>query len=164
MTGHSAATASRRGALRLVVLALTLAGFVAMHGLAPAAPGAAHCGSPAALLLAGGAHPADAHPPGAHAHPPGAHAADQPAAHRDRPVVGTPGTGVGAPEPSHPSDELVVGCLLALLTTLVALGMRLVGGRGVAVVAAPARQALSRSRTARAPPDPLFLSLCVLRL
>jgi hypothetical protein len=161
MTGYSAATGSRRRALRLVVLALTLAGFVAMHGLAPAAPGAAHCGSPAALLLAGGAHPADAHPPGAH--PPVGHPADQPAAHRDRPVVGVPGTGVGAPEPARPSDELVVGCLLALLTTLVALGMRLVGSRGVAVVAASARQAPSRSRSARAPPDPLFLSLCVLR-
>lgn len=116
-------TAPRRGVLRLVVLGLTLAGFVAMHGLASAATGEVHCGTPAALLL-----PGEAHATG-----------DQPA-------------------------HSMVGCLLALLGTLVAIARRLLGGRGPVIVFALARQASAWLHTARGPPDPLFLSLCVFRL
>ena len=58
----------------------------------------------------------------------------------------------------------MVGCLLALLGTLVAIGLRLLDGPGTGTASAPARQAMIWLRTARAPPDPLFLSLCVFRL
>jgi hypothetical protein len=155
MTGHSAmTTAPRRGVLRLVVLALTLAAFVAMHGLTAAGGGEAHCGSPAALLLTSDGHSTDGT----------TGALDPPAAHHDS----TPGddhhTGAEAPTSSHDSDELMVGCLLALLGTLVAIGLRLLDGPGTGTASAPARQALTWLRTARAPPDPLFLSLCVFRL
>ena len=147
MTGHSAMTATpRRGVLRLVVLALTLAGFVAMHGLASAGGGEAHCGSPATLLLAGDAP------------------VEQSVPRHDSPPVGAHDTRVAVPTPSHDSDELMVGCLVALLVALVAIGLRLLGGPGAVVVPALARQALAWLRTARGPPDPLFLSLCVFRL
>lgn len=134
-----------------MVLALTLTGFVAMHGLASAGGGEAHCGSPAALLLATDAHGSDG-------------AVDQPTAHHDSTLVDDHHTRAEAPTPSHGSDELMVGCLLALLATLVAIGLRLLGGRDAVVVSALARPALAWLRTARAPPDPLFLSLCVFRL
>jgi hypothetical protein len=149
MTDPSAmTTAPRRGVLRLVVLALTLAGFVTMHGLASAAADGAHCGAPAALLLTNDAHGT----------------VDQPAAHHDSALVGEHGTRADAPASSRGSDELMVGCLLALLGTLVAIGLRLLGGSNAGTASAPARQALAWLRTARAPPDPLFLSLCVFRL
>ena len=155
MTGHSAmTTAPRRGVLRLVVLALTLAGFVAMHGLASAGGGEAHCGSPAALLLTSDAHGTDGTPG----------AVDQAVAHHDGTLIGDHHTRADAPTSSHGSDELMVGCLLALLGTLVAIGLRLLRGRGAVIVSALPRQALAWLRTARGPPDPLFLSLCVFRL
>lgn len=155
MTGHSAMTTDpRRGVLRLVVLALTLAGFVAMHGLASAGGEEAHCGSPAALLLTSDAHGADET----------RGAVDQSVAHHDSMLVGDHHTRAEAPTSSSDSDELMVGCLLALLAALVAIRLRLLGGPGAVVVSAAARQALAWLRTARGPPDPLFLSLCVFRL
>ncbi len=148
MTAPSAmTTAPRRGVLRLVVLALTLAGFVAMHGLASADTGGAHCGAPAALLQASVTHTS----------------IDQPA-HHDSAITDAHSTQADAPAPSRTSDELMIGCLLALLGTLVAIGLRLLRGRGAVIVSAPPRQALAWLRTARGPPDPLFLSLCVFRL
>ena len=57
MTGQSALTAtSRRGALRLVVLALTLVGFAALHALGSVAGDGAHCGSAPALMMVADAH------------------------------------------------------------------------------------------------------------
>lgn len=139
----------RRGVLRLVVLALTLAGFVTIHGLAVVDAGQAHCGLPAALLLTDG----DANP-----------FADQPMEHHDNALVGEHGTPAAAPVPSRDSDQLMIGCLLALLGTLVAIGLRLLGGSHPGAAFTPARQALAWLRAARAPPEPLFLSLCVFRL
>ena len=155
MTDLSAmTTASRRGVLRLVVLALTLAGFMVMHGLASAGGGEAHCGSPAALLLTSDAHGTDGTPG----------TVDQSAAHHDSTLVGDHHTRAETPTSSHDSDELMVGCLLALLGTLVAIGLRLLGGSDAGTASAPPRQALAWLRTARGPPHPLFLSLCVFRL
>lgn len=155
MTDRSATTTPtpRRGVLRLVVLALTLAGFVTMHGLAAADAGPAHCGLPAALLLTDG----DAHPS---AHP----SAHQPMGHHDNALVGEHGMRAAAPAPARDSDELMIGCLLALLGTLAAIGLRLVSGPHAGTASASARRALAWLRPARAPPDPLFLSLCVFRL
>ena len=151
MTDRSATTTPtpRRGVFRLVVLALTLAGFVTMHGFAAADAGQAHCGLPAALLMTDD----DAHP-----------FADQPMGHHDNAPVGEHGTRAVTPAPSRDSDELMIGCLLALLGTLVAIGLRLLGGSHIGAASASARQALVWLRAARAPPDPLFLSLCVFRL
>lgn len=149
MTGHNTIRPShRRGVLRLVLLMLTMAGFVAMHGLTSASAGEAHCGSPAALLLT-----SDAHPPAGPA-----------AAHHDDPLGEHGIHASGEPAPSHSSDPLMVGCLLALLVTLVAIGLRLLGRPGAVIISAAVRQALAWLRTARGPPDPLFLSLCVFRL
>ena len=58
----------------------------------------------------------------------------------------------------------MVGCLLALLGILMAIGLRLLGGTDAGTASAPARQALTWLRTARGPPDPLILSLCLFRL
>ena len=153
MTGRSALTTVPRcsvlGVLRLVVLALTLAGFVAMHGVASAA-GGAHCGAPPALMATTDAH-AVAHGSAAD------HGTTTAMAHR----AGI-GAGVGAPVPSPDSDDLMVGCLLALLGALVAIGLRLLG-RSSDNAILNVRQAQAWLRAARAPPDPLFLSLCVFR-
>lgn len=150
MTDRSATTTPtpRRGVFRLVVLALTLAGFVTMHGLAAADAGPAHCGLPAALLLTGDDHTV----------------MDQPVAHHDGALVGEHGTRAAAPAPARDSHELMIGCLLALLGTLAAIGLRLLGGPHAGTALASVRQALAWLRAARAPPDPLFLSLCVFRL
>jgi hypothetical protein len=125
-----------------------------MHGLASAGGGEAHCGSPAALLLASDTHATDGTPG----------AVDQSVAHHDSTLVGDHHTRAETPASSHKSDELMVDCLLALLATLAAIGLRLLGGSTSGTASAPARQALAWLRTARAPPDPLFLSLCVFRL
>ena len=52
MTGPSVLTATpRRGGLRLVVLALTLVGFAAVHAFGSLAGDGAHCGSAPALMM-----------------------------------------------------------------------------------------------------------------
>jgi hypothetical protein len=162
MTGENALkTAPRRGVLgvsgvlRLVVLALTLTGFVAMHGVASSAAGA-HCGAPPALVTTSDAHG------GAYGVPHGLtadHGTTTAVAH-----LASVGAGVGAPMPSPNSDDLMVGCLLALLGALMAIGLRLLGWSGTSTATPGVRRAGAWLRTARAPPNPLFLSLCVFRL
>ena len=147
------------GVLRLIGLALALTGFVAMHGVASSASGA-HCGAPSALLAASDAQG------GAHGVTDGStagHGTSTAVAH----FVGV-GAGVAAsldaPVPSPDSDDLMVGCLLALLGALVAIGLRLLGWSGTTTAPLGVRRTGAWLRAARAPPNPLFLSLCVFRL
>ncbi len=163
MTGENTLTTMPRrgvlgvsGVLRLVVLALTLTGFVAMHGIASAA-GGTHCGAPPAMMATSGAHGSDAH---GVAHGLTADHGTTTAMEHIAGVV----AGVGAPVPAPDSDDLMVGCLLALLGALVAIGLPLLGWFGTTTAAAGVRRAGAWLRAARAPPNPLFLSLCVFRL
>jgi hypothetical protein len=163
VSGRSGAEArSRYDPFRLVVLGLTLVGFMAMHGLASAGGESSHCAVPDTLLspVATAVHemtdvgmidggminggtgttaPADVHP-----------AVDS--------TVASPGsTGDG-------DEKSMTGCLLALLGALVALALRLVRLSAGHTAPMPASAAAPRECAARAPPPPLFLSLCVIRL
>lgn len=149
MASHSAMrTTPQPGVLRLVVLALTLAGFVAMHALTSSGGDGTHCGSPGALLT-----PADPH-----------HALDAPATHPPTAAATHIGVQTPTPDPGQDVDDLVTGCLLALLGALVAMALRLLGRVRAHITSLPGRRAFIDLRVARAPPDPLFLSLCVFRL
>jgi hypothetical protein len=69
--------------------------------------------------------------------------------------------------PGHTGDDgekFMTGCLLALLGALAALALRLVRLAAGHTASTPASSASPRQRAARAPPQPLFLSLCVIRL
>ena len=61
-------------------------------------------------------------------------------------------------------EKFLTGCLLALLGALAALALRLVRLAAGHTASTPASSASPRQRAARAPPQPLFLSLCVIRL
>jgi len=75
------------------------------------------------------------------------------------------GFAVASPGGTPDGDEKsIAGCLLALLGALVALALRLVRLSAGHTVAAPASAAAPHECAARAPPPPLFLSLCVIRL
>jgi hypothetical protein len=143
---------ARQDALRLLVLALTLAGFVAMHGLASAGSDGSHCAPPVALISSAAT-----------------------AAHDMADSSTAVATGVHVDLASDPTvasvgsthgdgDELMAGCLLALLGGLVALVLRLLRMSAEHIPSSSVSSALSRARAARAPPPPLFLSLCVFRL
>lgn len=156
MAGRSGVTA-RYDAFRLVVLALTLVGFVAMHGLASAGSGSAHCAVPDILLSSAGeaGHDMAGHDMA------GGRAATTADAHAG------PAADSTAASPTNTGDDggtSVAGCLLALLGGLVALALRLVRSSSGHTPIRPASSALVRERPARAPPRPLFLSLCVIRL
>ncbi len=140
----------RRGALRLVVLALTLVGFAALHAFGSVAGNAAHCGSAPALMLV-----AD-QPSVAKSHPPGQHATAA-TAHDERAQA-------DAPTPAHDPDDVTTGCLLALFGALALIGLRLLRRLSTDTTPPQLRHAATWLRAARAPPAPLFLSLCVFRL
>jgi hypothetical protein len=61
-------------------------------------------------------------------------------------------------------EKSMTGCLLALLGALVALALRLVRLPAEHATPPPASSTALHERAARAPPQPLFLSLCVVRL
>jgi hypothetical protein len=169
VSGLSGVTArARYDAFRLVVLALTLLGFVAMHGLASAGSDSSHCAAPDTLISPVD-HDRAAHDRAAHdltgasmigggaATRAGAHS--NPAAHSavDSPVASPGQTG-------DDGEKLMTGCLLALLGALAALALRLVRLAAGHTTPTPAASASLRQRAARAPPQPLFLSLRVIRL
>ena len=69
--------------------------------------------------------------------------------------------------PGHTGDDsgkFMTGCLLALLGALVALALRLVRTSAGTTTLMSASSVSLHERAARAPPQPLFLSLCVIRL
>lgn len=149
---------ARHDALRFLVMALTLAGFVAMHGLASAGGDSSHCAPPVALISSGdtGAHDTTAHG-----------VADSSAAmaaglHLDLSSDSTVASAGGTR--SDGGSKFMAGCLLALLGGIVALLLRLLRMSAQHIPPSTVSSALSRARAARAPPPPLFLSLCVFRL
>ena len=149
MTGQSAVTAMpRRGVLRLVVLALTLAGFAALHALGSVAGDGAHCGSAPALMLAADAHTT----------------AEESTAHAAVSTNRDDITFAGTVMPGHSSDDVTTGCLLALFGAMVLIGLRLLRRLGIDTTSPRVRHASVWLHAARAPPGALFLSLCVFRL
>ena len=147
---------ARHDALRLLVLTLTLAGFVAMHGLASAGGDSSHCAPPVAPVSSGdtGAHDATAHG-----------MADSSSAvaaglHLDFSSGSTFASAGGI----RSGGGFMTGCLLALFGGIVALLLRLLRLSAQPTPPSAVSSALSRTWAARAPPPPLFLSLCVFRL
>ena len=151
MPGQSVLTATpRRGVLRLVVLALTLVGFAALHGFGSVAGDGAHCGSAPALRMVADTHgSAESFPPDHHA--------TTPTTHDGGPRADSTTSG-------HNSDDVTTGCLLALFGALVLVGLRLLRRFAFDITSPRVRHASAWLKGARAPPDPLFLSLCVFRL
>ena len=148
MTGPSVLTAMpRRGVLRLVVVALTLAGFVALHALGSVAGNGTHCGSAPALMLVADAHTTTDH---STAHAP---------VSTNRDDI----TRAVTPIRGHSSEDATTGCLLALFGALVLIGLRLLRRFGTDTASPRVRNASAWLHTARAPPGPLYLSLCVFR-
>lgn len=155
---------ARYSAFRLVVSALTFVGFVAMHGLASAGGDGSHCAAPLALISSvdtavhgtdhGSAHGMTGSRAAATAGP---HAG--PAVH---PAAGPVMTAAGSS--GGGGDEAVAGCLLALLGGLIALVLRVLRVSVTGTSSSSARSAPAWARVARAPPRPLFVSLCVFRL
>jgi hypothetical protein len=150
MTGQSALTAtSRRGALRLVVLALTLLGFAALHAFGSVAGAGTHCGSAPALMMV-----ADPH-----------NTAESSLSHDHAAIAIAHGGSARADTTTsgHHSDDVATGCLLALFGALVLIGLRLLRRFGTDTTSPRVRPPLPWRNAARAPPAPLYLSLCVFR-
>ena len=152
MNGRGAVLArSGWGAFRLIVLALTLVGFVAMHGLASIDGDGTHCDPLHALM------------PTAHGSVDdmtGDAPATTAAAHPD--LIASVTFSVQSAD--HDAHALMTGCLLALLGALAALILRLLRVPAIQNTSTTNLSTPSGQWTARAPPHPLFLSLCVLRL
>jgi hypothetical protein len=131
------------GVARLVLLLITAAGFVAMHGLAATDPvGVRH--SPIVVPATSMADPDHAMMAHAHTSAPVATASDH--------------------DCGHSGHEMATACLFVLLSAPVTVAWYALhaglGSDGAAVLRAVWR----RHRLARAPPRPIFLSLCVFRL
>ena len=157
MTGPSVLTAtSRRGALRLVVLALTLVGFAALHAFGSIAGDGAHCGSAPAVMMVAESHNVTESHNTAWSSLPDHHAATSATHDESAPAA--------ARTPGHSSDDVTTGCLLALLGALVLIGLRRLRRFGIDTTSPRVPNAFAWLRAARAPPGPLFLSLCVFRL
>jgi hypothetical protein len=151
MSGQSVFAATpRRRMLRLVVLALTLVGFTALHAFGSVAGDGTHCGSAPALTIV-------ADPYGTAESSSADHHATTSTAQHD--IVRADATTVG-----HNSDDVTTGCLLALFGALVMIGLRLLRRFGIDTTSPRVRHASTWLHAARAPPGPLFLHLCVLRL
>src|SRR5829696_2775983 len=99
----------RRGVLRLVVLALTLAGFAAMHALGSVAGDGTHCGAAPALIMMADAHSGT----------------EESAAHAAVSAAHDGSVRVDTTMPGHSSDDVATGCLLALFGALALIGLRL---------------------------------------
>jgi hypothetical protein len=153
-------TATALTVCRLVVLGLTLVGIVAMHGLASTDAAGQHR-TPLDVTMTSGTHaaaPIAPEPPhdGPRTDSPSAHAfADMPAAPAVGPVL-TRGE-------QHDGHGLMAACVAILLGMLAALALRVLRvGRGTDALPTTTRRGL-RGAAARAPPQRLFLSLCVFR-
>lgn len=151
MNGQSVLTAaSRRGGPRFELLALTLVAFAALHAFGSFAGDGTHCGSASALMMATDSHStAESRSPDHHA--------TAATAHDDR-------ARADATRPAHESGDAMTGCLLALLGALALIGLRLLRRLSTDTTPAQLRHASTWLHAARAPPAPLFLSLCVFRL
>jgi hypothetical protein len=133
---------SAAGVVRLVLLALAATGFLAMHGLAATDP------------VAGHVSPLDAHSVVAPVGPAAGVPDSEPAA------------STMAPEPACDGGchDDMAACAFILLTVLAGVVLHALGVASAST--SRGLSALMRSRRAppRAPPLPIFLSLCVFRL
>jgi hypothetical protein len=128
------------GVVRLVLLAMAAAGFLAMHGVAATDPVTGHVSPLDSHSMAAPAEPAMAMPDAGHG-----------------PIAWSGDAG------RHHHDDMAA-CAFILLTVLAGIVLHALGVASSGM--SPGLSALIRSRRAppRAPPLPLFLSLCVFRL
>jgi hypothetical protein len=126
------------GVVRLVLLAMAATGFLAMHGVAATDP------------VAGHVSPLDSH--------------SLVAPVIDMPLDAGPGPDARSGSPGHHQHDDLAACAFILLTVLAAMVLHALGVAPAST--SPSRSASVRARRAppRAPPLPLFLSLCVFRL
>jgi hypothetical protein len=148
-------TATGLTACRLVVLGLTLVGIVAMHGLASTDAAAQHR-TPLDVTMPSGTHaalvPSQGGPP-----------TGGPAAPRFVDLLPAPPVDpVLTQGEQHDGHDLMAACIAILLGVL-ALALRVLRvGHDTDTLLTTTRR-WSRTASARAPPRPLFLSLCVFR-
>jgi hypothetical protein len=137
-------TAAATAVGHLVLLALSLTGIVAMHGLASTGADGMHRSTITAAVASG---------------PHGTPKAEPTVGHG-----GLPAAMSSAPGEEHDGHELMAGCVAVLLGLLVALALRRLpsGARLTGRFTITVRRSLASA--ARAPPHPLFLSLCVFRI
>jgi hypothetical protein len=124
---------------RLVLLTLAVAGFLAMHGVATTDAAGRHH-SPASLAVVAG--------------------------HEDS--MSPEASGVAA-SPLQCTGEchdhvMVAGCVFVLISALTGIALHVLHGRLGAMSSALLRSLVPGQRRSRAPPRPIFLSLCVFRL
>jgi hypothetical protein len=146
---------------RFVLLALTLAGIVAMHGLASCDAVGQHRMAPDVTMASGTPETPPMLPVSVH----GDTRTGIPALHAAlADMIAPSGDGlVLAPGKQHEGHELMAACVVILLGLLAALVLPLLRTfRGLDGILAATRR-WSTGAAARAPPRPLFLSLCVFR-
>ncbi|MFC5235995.1 hypothetical protein [Pseudonocardia zijingensis] len=134
------------GAARLLLLALAAVGFVAMHGVAVTDPGGAHhnpMSVSATVEHTGPSGPDHARPD-----------ADVPTA--TAPLAGAPDRDDG--------HALMAACVFVLVSVLGAVVLHALSGHLGVSPPDPRRSPGVGHRRSRAPPKPIFLSLCVFRL
>jgi Family of unknown function (DUF6153) len=136
-------TGSATGVVRLVLLALAATGFLAMHGVAATDP------------VAGHVSPLDAHSMVAPVEPA--------AAMHDADPAATSEMSSGSGAASHDHDDMAA-CAFVLLTVLAGVVLHALGIASGGTYASLSTFIWSSRAPPRAPPLPIFLSLCVFRL
>jgi hypothetical protein len=135
-------SSSAAGVVRLTLLALAATGFLAMHGIAATDP------------VAGHVSPLDAH---------SVVAADGPSdgKHDSEPAASTMAPAPACDDACH--DDMAA-CAFILLTVLAGVVLHALGIGAGSTWTNLSTVVWSRRGPARAPPQPIFLSLCVFRL
>ena len=136
-------TGSATGVVRLVLLALAATGFLAMHGVAATDP------------VAGHVSPLDAHSMVAPVEPA--------AALHDADPAATSEMSSGSGAASHDHHD-IAACAFVLLTVLAGVVLHALGIASGGTYARLSAFVWSSRGPPRAPPLPIFLSLCVFRL
>jgi hypothetical protein len=165
--GPMRAAATGVSVCRLVVLALTLAGIVAMHGLASTNAAGQHRMTLDVTVTSAHRDTPPMIPAPVHRNTP----IGTPPVHAVPPVHAAPADTLApsgdnltpAPDKQHERHELMAACVVILLGLLAALVLPLLRiYRGLDEILTATRR-WSTAAAARAPPQPLFLSLCVFR-
>ncbi|MHA6631427.1 DUF6153 family protein [Pseudonocardia sichuanensis] len=130
---------------RLVLLLLAAVGFLAMHGLAATDPLGAH------------------HTPITTAGPTAEAATMEHMAGTDRSTP-TAVASVSDPHDTDRSHAMMAACVFVLLSALAGIALRALFGSIVGTPATLLRITANGRQRPRAPPHPIFLSLCVFRL
>jgi hypothetical protein len=126
------------GVVRLVLLALAATGFLAMHGVAATDP------------LAGHVSPLDSHSMVAPA--------------MEMPADAGPGVSARSGDSGNHQHDDMAACAFILLTVLAGMVLHALGVASASTSPRLSASVWSRRAPPRAPPLPLFLSLCVFRL